>query len=374
MQKELDRLIEQVKAARDTGTKLIIKGGNTKSFYGEPLPANQEHTQELNLSKYSGIISYEPSELVITVRAGTLLSEVEKTISEQGQMLAFEPPRFGPKSTMGGVIASGLSGPSRMAAGSANDFVLGTKLLDSNGNVMTFGGQVMKNVAGYDVSRLMAGSLGSLGPILELSIKVLPVPVKIQTQVLSDITQEQALYRLSQWRSLPFVISASTWVADEYNGNTGPESKGTLYVRLSGSKPAVHDASNIVGGNTMDDNTADAFWLSMRDQTHDFFKQDNLWRLSLPPTTPALEIGNTMIEWDGGLRWLTTNLSPAQIRTVAAQYGGHATLYRYTEKPDDITVFHPLQSTVETINRRMMQRIDPFNVFNPGRLLPNVQG
>lgn len=375
MQKELTRLVEQVKAARDAGNKLIIQGGNTKFFYGEPVTENTDNLQVLNTSDYNGIINYEPSELVITVRAGTLLSEVEQTVKEQGQMLAFEPPRFGPKSTIGGAIASGLSGPRRMAAGSANDFVLGTKILDSNGNLLTFGGQVMKNVAGYDVSRLMAGSLGSLGPMLELSIKVLPVPFTERTQFLTGISQEQAIYRLSQWRGQPFVISASSWIANEYgNQDTNPETKGTLYIRLSGSEPAVHDATIYVGGDTMPDEDAAKFWDSMRNQTHDFFQTKTLWRLSLPPTTPALEIGNTMIEWDGALRWLTTDLNAEQVRTIAHQYGGHATLYRYASKPQDLTVFHPLQPTVEVINRRMMQRLDPFNVFNPGRLLPAVQG
>lgn len=383
MKHVLTELCQQVRAARESSTPLYIHGGNTKLFYGEPTssvpagqggsvqelhsPAASESPEMLNISPYQGIISYQPSELVITARAGTPLSEIEQAVAEHGQALAFEPPRFGPASTLGGCVASGLSGPRRMAAGSLGDFVLGARLLHSSGEVLSFGGEVMKNVAGYDVSRLLAGSLGSLGPIVELSIKVLPVPSVEQTQRL-DIDESDALKLLDTWRGLPLPISATAWLTDPVTG------KGSLYIRVSGSKPAVVSAVAQIGGEPAPDDISLEFWDSLRDQVHPFFQQRPLWRVAVPPTTAALDLGPTLIEWNGGLRWVATEMPANALRNKVEACGGHATLYRYDTKPADVPVFHPLPDALERINRRMMEQFDPVGIFNPGRRFPVLKG
>lgn len=383
MKHVLTQLCQQVSAARESATPLYIHGGNTKLFYGEPtalMPAvagmagsdlsaagTETAAQMLDVSPYQGIISYQPSELVITARAGTLLSEIEEAVAEKGQALAFEPPRFGPASTLGGCVASGLSGPRRMAAGGLVDFVLGARLLHSSGEVLSFGGEVMKNVAGYDVSRLLAGSLGNLGPIVELSVKVLPVPPVEQTCKL-EVDESAALKLLDSWRALPLPISATAWVPAEGSD------QGSLYVRVSGSKPAVESAVEHVGGAAVADDVSLEFWTALRDQTHPFFQQRPLWRVAVPPTTAALGLGPTLIEWNGGQRWVTSDMPATELRRKVEACGGHATLYRYDTKPADVPVFHPLPSALERINRRMMEQFDPVGIFNPGRRFPVVKG
>lgn len=362
MKHVLTQLCQQVRAARESDTALCIQGGNTKAFYGEPNPG-----RVLDLAPYRGIINYEPSELVITARAGTPLAEIEQTAAEQGQALAFEPPRFGPSSTIGGCVAAGLSGPRRMAVGKLGDFVLGARLLHSSGEVMAFGGEVMKNVAGYDVSRLLAGSMGSLGPIIEVSVKVLPLPPCEQTRKM-EIDEEGALRMCETWRGLPLPISATAWLP-------GADSDtGVLHVRVSGSRPAVESAVAQIGGDAVDDASAVAFWDSLRDQTHPFFQQRPLWRIAVPPVAAPLDLGPSLIEWGGGLRWLSSQLPAAELRARVQACGGHATLYRYEDKPADVPVFHPMPPALERINRRMMEQFDPTGIFNPGRRLPATQG
>ena len=279
-------------------------------------------------------------------------------------MLSFEPPRYGPESTLGGCIASGLSGPRRMAAGSVRDFVLGAKLLDSTGNVLSFGGEVMKNVAGYDLSRLLAGSMGIFGALMELSIKVAPKPFEEATVVL-EIDEAGALELFNLWRGLPIPITATAWLPEERG------SGGRLYVRVSGSEPAVSNGVKRVGGQGMAQAPAQEFWNSLRDQTHAFFLARPLWRVAVPPATAALGAGPTLIEWNGGLRWLSSVTSPADLRTRVASLGGHASLYRYDSKPDDVPVFHPLEPGLRNINCRVKQELDPVGIFNPKRLFPD---
>lgn len=370
MKHELTQLCQQVSAAREAVTPLYIRGGDTKRFYGEPSRVPGTHMQTLDISGYRGIINYEPSELVITARAGTTLSEIEHTLAEADQMLAFEPPRFAEASTIGGCVASGLSGPRRMAAGGLSDFVLGARLLDSTGELLSFGGEVMKNVAGYDVSRLLAGSLGSLGPIVELSVKVLPRPQHEETRQL-DVSESEALALMDTWRGLPMPVSATVWQASL--DADAPE-RGNLSVRVSGSQPAVISAVARIGGEKLDDDASVALWDSLRDQTHSFFDQRPLWRIAVPPTAAELGLGPTLIEWNGGLRWISTALPAQELRSKVGALGGHATLYRYDHKPDDVPVFHPLSAALERINRRMMEQLDPVGIFNPGRLLPVLEG
>jgi glycolate oxidase FAD binding subunit len=357
----LAELCEQVMTARAAHRPVFIRGGGTKSFYGELLALNGKGNHaELDLSGYVGIINYQPSELVVTARAGTLLSEVEQALDEQGQMLAFEPPRFGPGSTIGGCVAAGLSGPRRMAAGSVRDFVLGAKLLDSSGMVLSFGGEVMKNVAGYDVSRLLAGSMGIFGAMVEVSIKVAPKPFRESTLIL-EADEASALLKFNQWRGQPLPISATAWV---------PE--GQLWVRLSGSDPAVDSGKARLGGQAVDPLDAAAFWSSLRDQTHPFFQARPLWRVAVPPTTPALGLGSTLIEWNGGQRWLSAPQNGQALRKTVAERGGHATLFRYETRTDDVPVFHPLDAGLVKVSMRLKQELDPMGIFNPRRLFPDM--
>lgn len=353
----------QVKDARTAHQVLFIRGGGTKHFYGLPNSADTvTGARWLDISAYTGVVSYQPSELVMTVRAGTLLSQVEQVLDEHSQMLAFEPPRFGPASTIGGCIAAGLAGPRRMAAGGVRDFVLGAQLLNSSGAVLNFGGEVMKNVAGYDVSRLLAGSMGIFGALTQVSIKVAPKPFVEATRVL-DVDEAGALALFNQWRSQPVAISASAWLAEPVGLG------GRLHVRLSGSGPAVTAATRVIGGNEVGHDTAQSFWNSLRDQTHSFFQTCPLWRLALPSHVDRVGLGGpTLIEWNGGQRWLSGNVDTQAVRQRACSLGGHATLFRRDERQLGIQVFQPLNTSLMNISRRLKQALDPAGLFNPKRL------
>ncbi len=348
MQAVIDALRDQVMAAQAAGRPLEIRGGGTKSFYGET-PSGEL----LDMRPLSGVISYEPTELVITALAGTPLAEIERVLAEQNQMLAFEPPHFGAGATVGGCVAAGLSGPRRATAGSTRDFVLGAKLLDAHGRILSFGGQVMKNVAGYDVSRLLAGSLGILGVIVEVSLKVLPRPLQ-EVNLHWDCSEADAITRMNAWAAEPHPISASAWV------------NGELRLRLSGAPAAIEASRAKLGGDIMPDQDAQAFWESLREQTHPFFAVRPLWRLGLPSRTPPLALGPTLIEWGGAQRWLAHD-NEAIIRSEAARLGGHATCFRRGAQPVS-SVFQPLAPAVATLHKRLKAELDPQGIFNPGRL------
>jgi len=361
----LSELCDQVMTARAGHKPLFVMGGGSKAFYGNYRPVTpQDGHCLLDMTPYRGIVSYHPSELVVTVRAGTPLAELEAALAENGQMLAFEPPHFGESATVGGCVAAGLSGPRRMSAGALRDFILGTRLLDSEGRVLSFGGEVMKNVAGYDVSRLLAGSHGIFGAILDVSMKVVPRPMEELSLVL-PATQAQALASFALWRGKPLPISATSWTGGDGDG------QGAMHVRLSGAPPAIASARQVVGGDPMEPDAAQAWWRALREQTHEFFTPDRpLWRLALPPTAAALALGPTLIEWGGGQRWLTGPYDATELREIAARLGGHATLFRagHLQPPAD-GVFHPLAPGVALITRRLKQELDPASLFNPGRLV-----
>ena len=352
----LQRLIDQVLAARAARQSLDIRGGGTKDFYGGP-----RQGEPLDVKPLAGISSYEPSELVVTVRAGTLLSELEQTLAAQGQCLPFEPPRFADGGTVGGMVAAGLSGPARAAVGCVRDYVLGVTLLNGQGEVLTFGGQVMKNVAGYDVSRALAGSLGVLGVILEVSLKVLPT-APAQVTLSYQMDQQQALRWLNGLTRQPLPVNASCW------------HDGLLLLRLSGAKAAVEAACSKLGGDRQDDATASASWNALRDQQHRFFVDaraagERLWRLSVPAVTPALSLpGETLIEWGGAQRWLRSRATAAELRAAAAQAGGHATLFRGAAAGD--AVFTPPDATQLRLQQQLKRAFDPDGLFNRGRLYP----
>ncbi len=356
----LGRLIDRVRTARESGRPLCIRGGGTKDFYGGP-PVGEP----LSVTELSGISSYEPTELVVTARGGTPLAELEAALAEQGQCLPFEPPRFTAGGTVGGMVAAGLSGPARAAAGSVRDHVLGVTLLNGQGEVLTFGGQVAKNVAGYDVSRLVAGSLGILGVICEVSLKVLPVSRSAATLVF-ECDEQSALEWFRRWLREPLSLNASAW------------HEGRLQVRLAGAAAAVTAAARRLAGTIQTENAA-AWWTSVRDQTHDFFaltdedvaRGEGLWRLSLPATAGSLALpGRQFIEWHGAQRWWRTRAPAREVREAAAQAGGHATLVRGGDKSDG--AFAPLGSALMRIHRGLKQAFDPAGVLNPGRLYPGL--
>lgn len=352
----IDDFQERVRAAASSGQPLCIRGGGSKHWYG-----GQPQGEILDTRAYAGIVDYEPTELVITARCGTPLAEIEAVLAQHGQMLAFEPPHFGLGATLGGTVAAGLCGPRRATSGATRDFVLGAKQLDGKGDVLSFGGKVMKNVAGYDVSRMLAGSLGTLGLLLEVSLKVLPRPFS-ETTLRFDMSEIDAIRRLNEWGGQPLPLSGSAWC------------DGVLALRLSGAEAAVEAAIRLLGGAAMAD--ADAFWADVREQRHAFFAgSEPLWRLSVPSTTGALVLGGAqMIEWGGAQRWLRADgdaATAAAIRRTAQACGGHATLFRGGDK--DTGVFQPLAPALARIHARMKNAFDPAHIFNPGRLYPRSE-
>ncbi len=356
-------LTDRVRAAAEAGHPLAIRGAGTKAFLGRPVPG-----EPLELAGHRGIVAYEPKELVVTARAGTPLDALDAALSAAGQCLPFEPPRFGPGATLGGTIAAGLSGPARPYAGAARDLVLGARVLTGRAEVLRFGGEVMKNVAGYDCSRLMVGAFGTLGVLLDVSLKVLPVPPATLTLAL-DLDESAALETLTGWDAHPLPITATAW-ADEGAG-------GRLWVRLAGAERGVAAARARIGGEPLDAGAAADLWDRLvREQQHPFFGGGMpLWRLSLPAATPALALpGPRFIEWGGRQRWLRSTAPAEVIRAAAADHGGHATRFRTgahgPEGPGE--VFHPLPAPLLALHRRLKEAFDPRGILNPGRLYPGV--
>ncbi len=332
------------------GNPLEILGSASKRFYGRaptgtPLPVTANR----------GVVAYEPTELVITARGGTPVSELESLLAGQGQMLPFEPPHFGDGATLAGTVACGLSGPRRPYAGSLRDLVLGTRIVNGKGEILSFGGQVMKNVAGYDVSRLMAGAMGTLGILLEISLKVLPAPSLELTLVLES-DGARAIGLMNGWAARPLPLSAAC-----HDGRR-------LWVRLSGTQSGVRAAYRELGGEDGDP----GFWLRLREHHLDFFQDAApLWRLSVPPATPPLALpGDWILDWGGAQRWLRTEAPMQRVREAAEAAGGHATLFRGGDRSGQ--VFHPLSPGLDGLHRRLKQAFDPAGILNPGRLYADL--
>jgi glycolate oxidase FAD binding subunit len=365
MEPVLNDLIERVRNAASSGTPLRIRGGGSKDFYGEPPQGELLETAPL-----TGVTSYEPSELVVTVRAGTPLAEPDEVLTREGQCLPFEPPHFGGGATVGGMVATALAGPARASVGGVRDYVLGLTMINGRGELLTFGGQVMKNVAGYDVSRLVTGSLGTLGVIVEASLKVLP-KAPAEATLKFEMSQAEALPRLNEWGGKPLPLNASCWV----------EAAGvsTLYLRLRGAVAAVDTACKTLGGERQDNALVAPDWQACRDQRLPWFAdrgERDLWRLSVPQTAPVLDLPEApLIEWHGGQRWL--RVAPGEgerLRDVAARAGGHATLFSPgAGRPQPaVNRFAPLASPLDRIHRDLKREFDPAGILNRGRMYPGL--
>ncbi len=350
MADQAEPIQDRVRAAFESGTPLCIEGGGTKRFLGrapdgEPLP----------VAGHRGVVRHEPSELVLTVRAGTPVAETQAALAGHGQWLPFDPPRHGEASTIGGVVACALSGPARPWTGAVRDFVLGTRIVNGRGDVLSFGGEVMKNVAGYDVSRLMAGALGTLGVLLEVSFKLLPRPSRERTRVF-ELPAGEAVRRLTRWARSPLPILGAC-----HDGER-------LHLRLAGSEPAVDEAAERTGGEPGDG----SIWEALRDQRHPFFaaREPPLWRFSVPAHVPPLDLpgsASALIDWGGAQRWVRSDAPAPALRAVAEAAGGHATCFRGGDRERP---FHPLAEGVDLLHARLKSAFDPRGILNPGRLYP----
>ncbi len=340
------QLADAVKAATQEHARLAITGGGSKRFY-----TGQPEGEPLDVTGHRGIVSYEPTELVVTARAGTPLAEVEAALAEKEQMLGFEPPYFGPTATLGGAVACGFSGPRRPYAGSARDFVLGTKIINGKGEILKFGGEVMKNVAGYDVSRLMVGAFGTLGVLLEVSLKVLPIPAK-EITLSFELPADKAITAMNAWAAQPLPLSAAGHVGD------------ILYMRLSGTEPGVRAARAKLGGELVENGAE--FWRELREHQHGFFQDAvPLWRLSEPPAAPPIELpGKWFIDWGGAQRWLKSDAPAVTVHEHAEKTGGYAALFRHATKNGATS--HPLPAVLATLHRNLKRAFDPDGLMNRG--------
>lgn len=363
-QAALNYFKDQILQASTEKNILRITGSGSKDWFGNNLKGTPLPTKA-----YQGIINYQPDELVITVKSGTLVKEVEEALAKNNQQFAFDPPHL-EGATIGGMVCSGLAGPGRAAVGGLRDFVLGANIMDGRGQIMSFGGTVMKNVAGYDVSRLLPGSLGTLALLLDVSIKVLPKPAASATLQV-HIEQANAIALINQLASQPWPINASCWIG---------EKMGTLYLRLNGAKAAVQTAItsfiNEYGMQLMADEIAHDFWVSIRDQQHPWFTnnaEQPLWRLAVAPTSQALPIaGETVIEWHGGQRWVRSHISNEAIKAIARSHGGHASVFKSSVKTNEMFSSlkdHPLTAALAPIEERLRKSFDPAGVFATERLI-----
>ncbi len=342
----------QIQQAADQNSAVRIQGGNSKAFYSRALDGSLDL---VDVSGHTGVVNYEPTELVLTARAGTTIQELSETLGEKNQHLAFDPPVLGGLATIGGTLASGFSGPCRPYLGSIRDHVLGTHIVNGNGDYLRFGGEVMKNVAGYDIARLMAGAMGTLGVIMQVSLKVLPKPQKEAT-LCFELAQGDALSMMRELGDSPIPVSGACF------------DNGRVYVRLSGSEVGVASASKTLGGETMSD--GEAVWISLREFSHAFFDTElPIWRLSLPTQACPDLSGETLIDWGGQQWWLRSDAPIKEIQFAAAKAGGHATLFKGGDRSGE--VFHPLSDTMMQLHENVRLSFDPKRILNPGAQYPS---
>ena len=354
----IEQIQSAVHSAKSENRQLAVVGGGSKSFYGREIAG-----EPLSMSVYSGIIEYQPTELVITAKSGTPIETINRILEENNQKLGFEPPVFGSSSTLGGVIAAGLSGPARPYSGGIQDFVLGVKILSGNGEVLNFGGKVIKNVAGFDVSRLMVGAMGCLGVLLEISLKVVPIPEVEKTVCIVQPEISDAIAMMNSLAARPVPISAAAWV------------EGMTRIRLSGSEKGVQSALNSICGAfspSEQDIEADSFWQGLQNLTHSFFDNQNmLYRASVKPSTGALyDDQGTLVDWGGAVRWYClanddqnakNNLSEA-----VTNAGGHLEIFRNGDRSREVMA--PVKPPIMQLQKRLKAMFDPGRILNPGRM------
>lgn len=372
MKKEIQHLSQQIIQAGLDSKVLRITGSGSKNFYANAFSLHNQagkNIEPLSTQSLTGEIVYEPTELVVTAPAATPLKELSDLLHQSNQYLPFDPPYFGPDATVGGMVASGFSGPSRASVGCVRDYVLGVHLLNGKGEHLEFGGQVMKNVAGYDLSRLLAGSFGQVGLITQVSLKVLPLPIA-QACLVFDYSQAHAISQLNHWAGLPLPIQASCWVQDQ--------GLNKLYIKLAGAKAAVDSACKTMGGSQLDWPTVEKDWVALREQSLGFFELHNtecLWRLSVPDTTGALAHDYpTLLEWGGALRWVKAPLSAhSQLQEMVGPLGGQVSLWKLSAAQSTLqnpNVYLPRLSAVQhKIQTQLLQQLDPLGVFQTGRIL-----
>ena len=343
-----DDLQYSIKSMIEKKQAFSITAGNSKCFFGRVAEG-----KEISVSEHRGILNYEPTELVLTARCGTPLSEIEAALDKHNQMLGFEPPHFTEQATIGGCIATGLSGPSRPFNGAVRDFVLGCTIINGNAEKMHFGGEVMKNVAGYDVSRLMVGAMGTLGVVLDVSLRVIPKP-ETETTLSYELTEHAAINRINKYCGQSLPVSAACFDGDR------------LYIRLSGSAAGVRTAKKLLGGEEESDSPE--FWYKVREHKHSFFTtQLPVWRCSIAPASEPLSLpGKQFIDWGGAQRWLVSDAKPQTIFDKVSALGGHATLFRNGDRTGDI--FQPLHGKLRELHMQIKLAFDPHCLINPGRL------
>lgn len=351
------QLREQIEQARDAKTSLRIRGGGTKDFYGGPLMG-----EVIDMTCCNGVIDYDPGELVLTARAGTRLADLRTLLEQHNQQLPFDPPSFGLGATLGGAVASGLCGPKRMMYGPVRDHVLGVTVLDGRGRVLRFGGRVIKNVAGYDISRVMAGALGTLGILLDITVRLVPLPAAQQT-LRFELTERAAIKKINRLQGQPGPWGASVW------------NDGHLHLQLAGADAAVRKAASQLGGQPLADSDAADMWNDLREQQSLYFIEKPastvLWRVAVPSTSPSLDLrGRQLIEWGGGQRWLYGESIQDTVRVRATQLGGHATIFRGGNRSEEI--FTPLHPKLFSIQKSLKEVFDPHRIFNPSRLYSGI--
>ncbi|MDX2418518.1 MAG: glycolate oxidase subunit GlcE [Xanthomonadales bacterium] len=337
-----------VESAYNTRTPLNITGAGTKSFLGQQATNNRS----LDVTEHTGIIEYDPAELVMVARAGTPLGEIERVLNENGQMLGFEPPFVDAGATLGGAVAAGLAGPRRAYAGAVRDFILGCNFINGKGESVTAGGKVMKNVAGFDLFRPMARSMGTLGVMLKIALRLLPLPEVEKTLLHEETDELAALRKMNHWPVETQAISAASW-------------DGThIRIRLSGSASGIEHARSLIGGDYI---TATGYWQDLNNFRLDFFQQaGRLWRISLAPMSESFDPeSRQLLDWGGAQRWLKSDKAAASIRARAIQLGGHADCFK---QDPGVATFHPLEGNVLAVNQRLKTALDPAGILNPGRL------
>lgn len=347
--KDLTQALQQrVQQASKQGEPLRIVGGGSKDFMGRVAQG-----EPVNMAEHSGIVSYQPIELVLTARAGTALIEIEAALGEHNQMLAFEPPLFAGRATIGGTLAAHLSGPSRPWGGSVRDHVLGIRLINGRAEHLRFGGQVMKNVAGYDVSRMQAGAMGTLGIITEVSLKVMPTPAATLT-LCQEMTAEQALNKMNRLAGQAKPLTGACWW------------EGKLYLRLAGARSAVESAAHQWSGTVLEEDKT--FWQQLREQQLSYFAGSaSLWRFSVNSHAPhRLPNAPWLLDWGGSQRWLRGEFATEQLEALAEEAGGQVSRYRGGDRQQE--VFHTQPPALRQLHQRLKQALDPNGIFNPGRL------